>query len=262
MNEPNFASQGDDSEPAATKSGPSVLRIIEWVLIAVFGIVVANEAFSKFSYEATLASFTKLKDEADKAGNPATVGEFDDVVSGMPSRIETPSVHNKEAVRVDYRWRSLFKSYHIVISGEMNEAGKLAISNLDTNVPLDAGREAVGGRGPVAAESDAEGGAAAAGSGAGAEGPGGPAGHGHGGPAGAGGPGGLGGGPTAVIPGPMTNTPGEGSNDRPELEEEGESDTEAEGEEAGESDETTPDESDEATESSSEAEESEDDPAQ
>ncbi len=124
----------DGGGATGEKKGHSpVVRIIEWVVIAALGVVVGNEAYSKFSYDATLAELEKAIDAAEVSGKSVTVDEFGSMISGMPTQTESKDGIKTE---IDYRWRSLFKTYRILINAAPSpEGNQLIVLSFETDAP-------------------------------------------------------------------------------------------------------------------------------
>lgn len=272
MSDPSSPGSGPAAPTSSPKRRNPIERVFVWGLILVMGGLVTVEAYSKFSYDATVKSIDEFKDDADKDDKRATIEEYDELVSGAPRRVETDTSDSAESevksMRVDYTWFSLFKTYHVVLAGNLDEEGTLRIDYFDTNHPMEEGEPVALGRGSSGIPADN------------ANGPGAGGGHGGAGHGGAGGPGGPGGGPGGPGggppgrpggpggPGPMyggsgSSRPPVGDDSRPELEDPNDDESESDDDSAAdpEEDSTAEDagESDEDQDAATEHPEADDD---
>lgn len=133
----------DESTSGAGKAiSPSsrnpVERVVVWGLILAMLALVSVEAYAKFSYDATFERLTKAIDDAQAEGRDITVDEIAGLISGSPSRTETPrpNVHGAPKTDIDYHWWSLFKTYRIVVYASVVDSdGVMVVTGFDTDKP-------------------------------------------------------------------------------------------------------------------------------
>lgn len=130
-------SEPTPSRSAPPGSGPAVPtpppkprnpaeRIIVWGLIIAMLALVSVEAYSKFSYDATVPKVDDAMRKAEMEGKSLTVDELKKLIAGMPSE------KNEEGTRI-YRWWSLFKTYELTASiSDLGRDGGLVVTSIST----------------------------------------------------------------------------------------------------------------------------------
>jgi len=159
--DPQSQVSGDTTKKAAPKPRSPVERLLVWGLISVLLVVVAVEMRARFGYQRTLNGFENVGGE-NGSEFMVTLPEFSKVVAFSPTvttgSSSTEVVDGEPVTKqyddesqgtektVQYKWRSFFKEYSILLTVSTDENQE--ILSIQTNTPVSRHSEMMFGSRP------------------------------------------------------------------------------------------------------------------